>query len=661
MTTTSSRSGLANLPVPITYEGQSSEEQAKIQELQRVQQELRDALQNRRQLFDPVLLAMAQGFLSPTKTGSFGEAIANTAALVGPAQAQAEKERRERLMMQKELAAIDLGQIAEGQKRRLGAGLLKPGQPMSPEELQRYAQLVGPEQAAKMAEIRTKMDETQRQELFRTIMPELLAFKEGKPPTLADMLAIAQAKNVDPKLVLDLYQSITPKPMTVGEGSVVVQPQFGGGPPVPQFAVPPKPITVGEGQTVVQLPTPGMPPAGAPAAPQGVPQSAPAMPQNVPQGAAPVAPQGAPSAATPLYTAPRRPLEIERKVALLKDPASDPELKLALALELYKDGVDVKRVLTQGGEMTVSTLDLLNRQLPQIMKGPPSAPPAAAPMRPAVPQTAQQAAPQAATRPAEDPPRAAPKEERTFGPGKFAIPGPGRIEDAPTGFTPGSKEDLEARQRQTTADTERFNEAYKESSQRGQAAIRTIPVLETALRAVQSADFRGGIVARPEQLANQIKTSLGLADNVDVSRMLKTGVVDQALREQVLQNLRASFGGNPTEGERAFLMSVNSISDPRELLTYTLMGKMAAAQKDATKFDYLRTYGKYGTAAEASFDRWSAGRGPEAYYPPLAQAREQLLNSAAIAEQWKSKGGYQPDKYDYELRDGVWHRRPKQR
>jgi hypothetical protein len=658
---TTSKSGLANLPVPITYEGQSSEEQAKIQELQRVQQELRDALQNRQQLFDPVLLAMAQGFLSPTKTGSFGEAIANTAALVGPAQAQAEKERRERLMMEKELAAIDLGQIAEGQKRRLGAGLLKPGQPMNPEEFQRYAQLVGHEPAARMVEIRSKMDETQRQELFRTIMPELLAFKEGKPPTLPDMLAIAQAKNVDPKLVLDLYQSITPKPMTVGEGSVVVQPQFGGGPPVPQFAVPPKPITVGEGQTVVQLPTPGMPPAGAPAAPQGVPQSAPAMPQNVPQGAAPVAPQGAPSAATPLYTAPRKPLEIERKVALLQDPATNPELKLALALELYKDGVDVKRVLTQGGEMTVSTLDLLNRQLPQIMKSPPSAPPAAAPTRPAVPQTAQQAAPQAATRSAEAPSRAVPKEERTFGPGKFAIPGPGRIEEAPTGFSLGSKEDLEARQQQTRSDTERFNEAYKEASQRGQAATRTIPVLETALRAVQSADFRGGIVARPEQLANQIKTSLGLADNVDVSRMLKTGVVDQALREQVLQNLRASFGGNPTEGERAFLMSVNSISDPRELLTYTLMGKMAAAQKDATKFDYLRTYGKYGTAAEASFDRWSAGRGPEAYYPPLAQAREQLLNSAAIAEQWKSKGGYQPDKYDYELRDGVWHRRPKQR
>ena len=114
-----SRSGLANLPV--SYFGQSTEEQTKIEDLQRIQQELRDALQNRRQLFDPVLLAMAQGFLSPTKTGSFGEAIANTAALVGPAQAQAEKQRLERLGMERELAAADLAmtQQAEMDKRFL--------------------------------------------------------------------------------------------------------------------------------------------------------------------------------------------------------------------------------------------------------------------------------------------------------------------------------------------------------------------------------------------------------------------------------------------------------------------------------------------------------------------------------------------------------------
>ena len=133
---TSSKSGLANLPV--SYFGQSTEEQTKIEDLQRIQQELRDALQNRQQLFDPVLLAMAQGFLAPTKTGSFGESIANAAALVGPAQATAEKQRLERLGMERELAAADLAltQAAEMDKRILpkltGAKPAEPGKPAEP-------------------------------------------------------------------------------------------------------------------------------------------------------------------------------------------------------------------------------------------------------------------------------------------------------------------------------------------------------------------------------------------------------------------------------------------------------------------------------------------------------------------------------------------------
>lgn len=136
--TPTSRSGLANLPV--SYYGQSTEEQTKIEDLQRIQQELRDALQNRQQLFDPVLLAMAQGFLAPTRTGSFGESLANVAEKVGPAQATAEKQRLERLAMERELAAADLAmtQQAEMDKRflpkLLGTPAAKPAEPGKPAE-----------------------------------------------------------------------------------------------------------------------------------------------------------------------------------------------------------------------------------------------------------------------------------------------------------------------------------------------------------------------------------------------------------------------------------------------------------------------------------------------------------------------------------------------
>jgi hypothetical protein len=132
---TSTKGGLGSLPV--SYFSQSTEEQTKIEELQRIQKELTDALQNRRQMFDPVLLAMAQGFLAPTKTGSFGESISNVAAQVGPAQAAADKERLERLAMQRELASTDLAltQAAEMDKRilpKLGLGPTPAGAPAAP-------------------------------------------------------------------------------------------------------------------------------------------------------------------------------------------------------------------------------------------------------------------------------------------------------------------------------------------------------------------------------------------------------------------------------------------------------------------------------------------------------------------------------------------------
>jgi hypothetical protein len=64
-------------------------------------------------LFDPTLLAMAQGFLAPTKTGSFGESLGNVAGAVAPVQ-QAEDKRnmdmaRMRLEMAQQGVQTDIG------------------------------------------------------------------------------------------------------------------------------------------------------------------------------------------------------------------------------------------------------------------------------------------------------------------------------------------------------------------------------------------------------------------------------------------------------------------------------------------------------------------------------------------------------------------------
>lgn len=90
---------------------QGPEEQTLVDEIKGSYAKLREALDSRQnQLFDPVLLAMAQGFLSPTKTGSFGEALGNVASMVGPAQQAEEKRAQEIASMKMELAQRELDQ-----------------------------------------------------------------------------------------------------------------------------------------------------------------------------------------------------------------------------------------------------------------------------------------------------------------------------------------------------------------------------------------------------------------------------------------------------------------------------------------------------------------------------------------------------------------------
>lgn len=115
-----------------------------VKSLREAQANLRNALDSRQnQLFDPTLLAMAQGFLAPTKTGSFGEALGNVAAQVGPAQQAEEKRAREIASMKMELAANELAQNRATIGMKKGMELLnrgrtpptaQAGQPPSPTE-----------------------------------------------------------------------------------------------------------------------------------------------------------------------------------------------------------------------------------------------------------------------------------------------------------------------------------------------------------------------------------------------------------------------------------------------------------------------------------------------------------------------------------------------
>lgn len=122
MTATSALGG-ALKPVPSV----DSEPETKYQEaLDRIKTAL-DAREKK--AFDPVLLAMAQGFLAPTKTGSFGESLGQAAGAVLPVQQQQEKEAMEnaqfRLQLaqaEREQANLTAAQRAFGQAAGLGGG-----------------------------------------------------------------------------------------------------------------------------------------------------------------------------------------------------------------------------------------------------------------------------------------------------------------------------------------------------------------------------------------------------------------------------------------------------------------------------------------------------------------------------------------------------------
>lgn len=93
---------------PLSLYAETPEDQKIVQEYKDQQKLLMDSLVERKQLFDPTLLAMAQGFLSPTRTGSFGEALGNVASQVAPVQQAEEKRAQEIAKMRFDMAQQNL-------------------------------------------------------------------------------------------------------------------------------------------------------------------------------------------------------------------------------------------------------------------------------------------------------------------------------------------------------------------------------------------------------------------------------------------------------------------------------------------------------------------------------------------------------------------------
>jgi hypothetical protein len=106
---------------PLSMYAETSEDQKIVQEYRDQQKMLMDSLVNRKQLFDPTLLAISQALGAPTKTGSFGEVIGNVAGAIIPVQQAEEKRTQDIAKMRFDMAQQNLTMNRKDQAARMFA------------------------------------------------------------------------------------------------------------------------------------------------------------------------------------------------------------------------------------------------------------------------------------------------------------------------------------------------------------------------------------------------------------------------------------------------------------------------------------------------------------------------------------------------------------
>jgi hypothetical protein len=171
------------------------------------------------QLFDPVLLALSQGFAAPTKTGGFGESLGLAAGLANKASLQQETSSRENAMARMQMAQDMMKTGKEREKSELLGSLYKKtpaGQFEMDEAIaQRLSQVTG--DPAFMKDIMTN----QKAKNLRTVGDQMfietkVEGKDGQPArtvmTFNPNAALQLAKMSDnPVQAITQYADMVPK------------------------------------------------------------------------------------------------------------------------------------------------------------------------------------------------------------------------------------------------------------------------------------------------------------------------------------------------------------------------------------------------------------------------------------------------------------------
>jgi hypothetical protein len=115
------------LKKPVDLSGSSPEDEEYKLDFRKSQADLKAALAAREnQLFDPVLLALSQGFAAPTKSGGFGESLGTAAGLASQAAIGQQKNAAENAQMRMQLAQMGLEQGRKEKAQNMVSGLFNP-------------------------------------------------------------------------------------------------------------------------------------------------------------------------------------------------------------------------------------------------------------------------------------------------------------------------------------------------------------------------------------------------------------------------------------------------------------------------------------------------------------------------------------------------------
>jgi len=171
------------------------------------------------QLFDPVLLALSQGFAAPTRSGGFGESLSSAAGLANKASIQQETSARENAMARMQMAQDMMKTGKEREKGELLGALYKQnpaGQfEMDDKIAQRLTQLTG--DPAFIKEVMTNQKAKNLRSIGDQMFTETkVAGKDGEPErtvmTFNPNAALQLAKiSDDPVKAITQYADMVPK------------------------------------------------------------------------------------------------------------------------------------------------------------------------------------------------------------------------------------------------------------------------------------------------------------------------------------------------------------------------------------------------------------------------------------------------------------------